>query len=104
MSLRDWFAGTLQIDDRLVKCVRAMDDEALNILGGNAERFARWPDSEREEWITETESGMTPCNFLGMSEVRKVYERLRLEARAIAVVRYLQADAMLKAREVPDAK
>ena len=46
MSLRDWFAGQCQADDRLVKCVRAMDDSALEI-------FALHPDAEREEHITD---------------------------------------------------
>lgn len=85
MTLRDYFAATCQEDDRLVKCIRAMDDQDL-------EMFARFPGSEREEWITET-------NFHGMSEVEKIATRLGLEAEAIARVRFMQADAMLKARE-----
>lgn len=30
-SLRDYFAAHLQVDDRLVKCIRAMDDSALEL-------------------------------------------------------------------------
>lgn len=89
MSLRDWFAGALQADDRLVKAIRAMDDVALEI-------FALHPTCEREEHITEidlTHWGAIP------SEVGKVRKRLELEAAAIARVRYMQADAMLRARE-----
>ena len=89
MSLRDWFAGKCQADDRLVKCVRAMDDKALEI-------FALHPDLEREEHITELEL----TDWLALpSEVAKISRRLELEARAIARVRYMQADAMLAERE-----
>lgn len=99
MTLRDYFAAHAQQDDRLVKCVRAMDDEALHLLGEQSAFFAKHPESERDEWITETESGLTPLNWQGLSEVQKVYQRLKLEAKAIAAVRYMQADAMLAARE-----
>lgn len=91
MSLRDWFAGQVQDDDRLVKCIRAMDDKAL-------EFFARFPFAERDEWVTEvgdecyTEWSAIP------SEVEKIVRRLELEAYAIARVRYMQADAMLAER------
>lgn len=85
MSLRDWFAGTMQEDDRLVKCIRAMDDR-------NLELFALHPTVEREEHITETQ-------WIGMDEVEKIATRLELEARCIAKVRYMQADAMLSARK-----
>lgn len=91
MSLRDWFAGQVQADDRLVKCVRAMDDVALEI-------FALHPTCEREEQITETGPLEGKTQWLGMSEVQKVTARLELEAKAIARVRYMQADAMLEAR------
>lgn len=91
MSLRDYFAAHVQADDRLVKAVRAMDDTALYI-------FALHPDFEREESITETEwlNGL-PC-YSAMSEIEKIVTRLELEAKAIARVRFIQADAMLKAR------
>lgn len=89
MTLRDYFAATCQADDRLVKCVRAMDDSALEL-------FALHPGCEREEHITE----IALTNWAALpSEVAKVTRRLELEARAIARVRYMQADAMLKARE-----
>lgn len=88
MSLRDWFAGQVQADDRLVKCVRAMDDSSLEL-------FALHPTVEREEHITEVEF----TNYAALpSEVAKVTRRLELEARAIARVRYMQADAMLTVR------
>lgn len=88
MTLRDWFAGQCQEDDRLVKCIRAMDDRAL-------ERFALFPDLEREEHITEIEF----TDYLSMgSELEKITRRLEIEARAIARVRYMQADAMLEER------
>jgi hypothetical protein len=89
MSLRDYFAAHAQADDRLVKVVRAMDDSAL-------EFFALHPDAEREEHITEVE---LTCWAALPSEVAKVARRLELEARAIARVRYMQADAMLAERE-----
>ena len=89
LSLRDYFAAHVQADDRLVKCVRAMDDTALEI-------FALHPTCEREEHITEAD---LTCWAALPSEVAKVTRRLELEARAIARVRYMQADAMLKARE-----
>jgi diadenosine tetraphosphate (Ap4A) HIT family hydrolase len=89
MSLRDYFAAHMQEDDRLVKCIRAMDDRAL-------EWFALHPGIEREEHITEVE--FTNWSELG-GEVQKVARILELEARAIARVRYMQADAMLAARE-----
>lgn len=88
MSLRDWFAGTMQEDDRLVKCIRVMDDSALEI-------FALHPTLERDENITEVE--LTEWMVLP-SQVAKVARRLELEARAIARVRYMQADAMLEER------
>ena len=89
MSLRDYFAATLQEDDRLVKCVRAMDDSALEL-------FALHPDAEDETWITQIEL----TEWLALpSEVAKVTKRLELEARAIARVRYMQADAMLSERQ-----
>ena len=89
MTLRDWFAGQCQEDDRLVKCIRSMDDHAL-------ERFALYPDAEREERIVEVEY----TDYLSMSsEVEKVARRLEIEARAIARVRYMQADAMLAERD-----
>jgi hypothetical protein len=88
MTLRDYFAANCQEDDRLVKCIRAMDDTALAM-------FALHPDSERDEWITETES----TNYLGLSEVEKIVKRLEIEAQAISRVRYMQADAMLKERD-----
>jgi hypothetical protein len=91
MTLRDYFAAQCQADDRLVKCVRAMDDKAL-------EYFALYPDSEREECITEVR--YTEWHALP-SEVAKVTRRLEIEAKAIARVRYMQADAMLAARKGP---
>ncbi len=91
MSLRDYFAGQCQADDRLVKVIRAMDDSALEI-------FALHPDCEREEHITDV--NLTHWAALP-SEVAKVRRRLELEARAIARVRYMQADAMLTARTQP---
>lgn len=91
MSLRDWFAGQMQADDRLVKCIRAMDDTAL-------EQFALFPDSEREDWITDTDIIEGKTRWEAMTEVEKVTARLKLEAEAIAIVRYMQADAMLRAR------
>ncbi len=92
-SLRDYFAVNMQEDDRLVKCIRAMDDNALLV-------FALHPESEREEWITET--GVLNGNdlFAGKTEVEKIAVRLKLEARAIARVRYMQADAMIVEREI----
>jgi hypothetical protein len=88
MTLRDYFAAAVQADDRLVKCIRAMDDGALEI-------FALHPTVEREEHITEI--NLTDWAALP-SEVAKIRRRLELEARAAARVRYMQADAMLKAR------
>ncbi len=82
MSLRDWFAGMVQADDRLVKAVRGMDDHTLAI-------FARCPDSEAE-YFGETAD--------------KYVQRYGVEAKAIARVRYMQADAMLAAREKRDGK
>ena len=88
LSQRDYFAAHVQADDRLVKCVRAMDDAALEI-------FALHPTCEREEHITDVD---LTCWAALPSEVAKVTRRLELEARAIARVRYMQADAMLEAR------
>jgi hypothetical protein len=92
MTLRDYFAAHMQEDDRLVKCVRAMDDTALEL-------FALHPGAEREEAITETGMLAGSTMWHAMSAVEKVAARLELEAKAIARVRYMQADAMLKARE-----
>lgn len=92
MTLRDWFAGEVQADDRLVKCIRAMDDTALAI-------FALHPTAEREEHITETGRLDLVPDWAALDEVGKVTARLQLEAKAIARVRYMQADAMLAARE-----
>lgn len=89
VSLRDYFAANVQADDRLVKCIRAMDDKALEI-------FALHPDAEREEHIIEID---LTCWDALPSEVAKVARRLEIEARAIARVRYMQADAMLGARK-----
>lgn len=89
LSLRDYFAANVQADDRLVKVIRAMDDSALEI-------FALHPDLEREEHITEVD--LTLWDALP-GEVAKVAKRLELEARAIARVRYMQADAMLVERD-----
>ena len=86
MSLRDWFAGQLQADDRLVKVVRAMDDEALAI-------FAVHPYAEDEEAIAYA------TDYNGLSQVQAVEKRLLLESKAIARVRYMQADAMLSERD-----
>lgn len=81
-------ALAMQQDDRLVKCIRAMDDTAL-------ERFAFYHDLEREEWITEV------TNYLEMpSELAKITRRLEIEAKAIARVRWMQADALLAAEHV----
>jgi hypothetical protein len=92
MSLRDYFAAHCQEDDRLVKCVRAMDDRTLEL-------FALFPSIEREEHITEIEQ-VEYTDYLGMSsELQKVVARLMLEAKAIARVRYMQADAMLAERQ-----
>ena len=55
MFLRDWFAGSMQEDDRLVRCIRAMEDNALEV-------FALCPGTERVEWLTETE----PTQWLAM--------------------------------------
>lgn len=89
VTVRDYFAASCQEDDRLVKCIRAMDDTAL-------EMFALHPDAEREEHIAEVD--MT--NWMALpSEVAKVTRRLELEARAIARVRFMQADAMLAERK-----
>lgn len=89
MTLRDYFAAAVQADDRLVKCIRAMDDTALEI-------FALHPTLERIEHITEVD--LTNWHALP-SEVAKVTRRLELEAHAAARVRYMQADAMIRARE-----
>ena len=100
MTMRDWFAGQLQIDDRLVKCVRAMDDRALEVFGSDMTRFALHPNLEREEHITETPFPLPEATaWDAMNEIQKVRRRLELEARAIAVVRYMQADAMLAERK-----
>ena len=88
MSLRDWFAGQAQEDDRLVKCIRAMDDTALEL-------FALHPGVERDEHITEID--FTNWDALP-SQVAKIARRLELEASAIARVRWMQADAMLEHR------
>lgn len=91
---RDYFAAQVQADDRLVKCIRAMDDSALAML-------ALYPSLEREDWLTETKhEDIVGTPWSAMSEVGKVAHRLQLEARAIAKVRYMHADAMLAAREV----
>lgn len=92
LSLRDYFAAHIQADDRLVKCIRAMDDTALLL-------FAQNPQIEREEWITETGVLCGTNVFAGKKEVEKVLIRLQMEANAIATVRYMQADAMLAERE-----
>lgn len=92
LSLRDYFAACVQADDRLVKCVRAMDDVALEV-------FALYPNAERDEHITETGPLEGKIQWIGMSQVEKVTARLTLEAKAIARVRYMQADAMLAARK-----
>jgi hypothetical protein len=76
--LRDYFAANVQADDRLVKSVRAMDDHDLAI-------FARCPDAESE--------------FFRLGEPEKYVLRYLLEAKAIARVRYMQADAMIAERE-----
>lgn len=89
MTLRDYFAANMKEDDRLVKCIRAMDDSALAV-------FAIAPNSEREEWITEIDDA---CEYIGLAEVEKIAKRLEIEAKAIARVRYMQADAMLEARK-----
>jgi len=91
MSLRDYFAAHVQADDRLVKCIRSMDDASLEL-------FALHPDCEREEWITDVD--LTVWAALP-TEVAKVRRRLELEANAIARVRYMQADAMLAKRQDP---
>lgn len=92
MSLRAYFAGHVQADDRLVKCVRAMDDSAL-------EFFALHPGAEREEHITEVDmEALHLTNWHALpSEVAKVTRRLELEAHAIARVRAMQADALIAA-------
>jgi hypothetical protein len=65
-----------------------MDDSALEL-------FALHPTLEREDWATEVDL----TNWLALpTEVQKVARRLELEARAIARVRYMQADAMLQER------
>lgn len=97
MTLRDYFAANVQADDRLVKCVRAMDDVALEI-------FALHPTAEREEHITETGPLEGATRWHGMTEVQKVTARLELEAKAIARVRFMQADAMLRARNREEGK
>jgi hypothetical protein len=96
ISVRAWLAGTMQEDDRLVKCIRAMDDTALLL-------FASYPGVEREEWITETKQLLGENVFAGKSEVEKVVTRLRMEASAIARVRVMQSDAMIAELE-KDAK
>ena len=92
MSLRDYFAAHVQADDRLVKCIRAMDDTALEV-------FALNPQLEREEHITETGMLAGSTMWHAMSVVEKVTARLELEAKAIARVRYMQADQMIKVRD-----
>lgn len=89
MSMRDYFAANLQVDDRLVKCVRAMDDNALEI-------FALHPDLERDDRLADID---LTCWSALPSEIAKITRRLELEAVAIARVRFMQADAMLAARE-----
>lgn len=91
VSMRDYFAAHVQADDRLVKCVRAMDDTALAI-------FALHPDAEREEHITETGVLSLVPEWHALDEVGKVTARLQLEEKAIARVRFMQADAMLAER------
>lgn len=96
MSLRDWLAGEMQEDDRLVKCIRAMDDQALFV-------FALYPDSEREEWLTETVDEEGRSIRWPVEQVDRIVLRLRLEAKAIARVRYMQADAMIAEKQRREA-
>lgn len=85
MSLRDYFAARLQADDRLVKAVRAMDDADLAV-------FAASPDAEHDEALAD-------ADYSGLDMVERHVKRFSVEARAIARVRYMQADAMLAERE-----
>ena len=86
MELRDWFAGTIGHPD--IEGVSQCDDQDL------LERYGT--EEEKEEGFIFAVPGY-PIKF------KSILLRQRLEAAARAELRYIEADAMLKEREAPDA-
>jgi hypothetical protein len=84
MTLRDWFAGTIKYDKELMENVSRCDDQDL------IERFGL--ESEKDEYFEYVgpESDMP---------FKNIELRIKLEARARARLRYLEADAMIAERD-----
>ena len=83
MSLRDWFAATIQYDKDLMEDISRCDDQDL------VERFGT--EAEKDDYFDCVLPG-APIPF------KNIELRARLEARARAVIRYREADAMLAER------
>jgi hypothetical protein len=83
MPLRDWFAATIQYDKELMEDVSRCDDQDL------VERFGL--ESEKDEYF----------DFVGPEGAmpfKNIELRIKLEARARAHIRYIEADAMIAER------
>ena len=89
MSLRDWFAATIQYNKDLTGDISRCDDQDL------VERFGT--ESEKDEYFDCVLPGC-PIPF------KNIELRARLEARARAVIRYREADAMLAGRRKEPGK
>jgi hypothetical protein len=87
MTIRDWFAATIQYSKDLMEDVSRCDDQDL------IERFGI--DSEKDEYFdfVSPERSMPFKNIL---------LRAKLEARARACIRYAEADAMIAERDKPE--
>lgn len=83
MSLRDWFASTIQYDKSLMEDVSNCDDQDLIERFGTAE--------EKDEYFDFVLPDR-PMPF------KNIILRTKLEARARAAIRYLEADAMIEER------
>jgi hypothetical protein len=84
MTLRDWFAGTIQYDKSIMEDVGACDDQDL------LERYGT--EAEKDE-------GFRLVLPNGPMPIMNIILRQKLESRARAELRYIEADAMLEARK-----
>ncbi len=102
MSLRDWFAGQFQVPAEMDKSIGQADDADL------LERFGT--PEEREQgfrMVFGTTSPQYRHHFANVEVIGQAMPtenailRQKLEARMRSALRYIEADAMLAARQPP---
>lgn len=104
MSLRDWFAGTIGFKTDEIEIISKCDDDDL------LDRFGTDKEKERGFQMCFPAARSLERTIAGSPEIGgeipfyNIELRANLEARARAHLRYLESDAMLRAREAKCSK